>query len=145
MFKLIQKIILGISLLVVLMASSYAYSGVSIIVSPGSSIQTLSSSKVVRFYTAKELTLDDGKSVVLVEQSPGQPTRDTFYQNILKKSESSVKRKWTKMLFTGKATPPIVLKNDADVKRYIASNPGSIGYISTSSVDDTVKVVYEQQ
>ncbi len=130
---------------VALSTSSHAYSGVAVIVNPGSSIETLSSKKIVRFYTAKELTQDDGKSIVLVEQSPGQPTRDTFYQDVLKKSESAVKRRWTKMLFTGKATPPIILTNDADVKQYIASNPGSMGYISTSSVDDTVKVVYELQ
>ena len=137
--KMFAKVFWGLLLLV----ANSAFAGVAIVTHPASEVTALSVKKVSRFYFAKDLTFDNGKSVVLVEQSPDQAIRKIFYAKVLRKTESSVKRRWSKMLFTGKASPPKVLKNDAEIKAYIADNPGSIGYISSDAVDDSVKVLLQ--
>jgi hypothetical protein len=47
---------------------------------------------------------------------------------------------WSKLVFTGKATPPKEYANSAEVKKAVA-DPKAIGYIDKSAVDDTVKVI----
>ena len=48
---------------------------------------------------------------------------------------------WSKLVFTGKATPPKEYAGNAEVKKAAATDPKAIGYIDKSAVDDTVKVI----
>ena len=45
------------------------------------------------------------------------------------------------MIFTGKGVPPNAVDTDKEMKEMVAKDPGAIGYIDVTSVDDTVKVV----
>ena len=48
---------------------------------------------------------------------------------------------WSRLIFTGKATPPKELPDAAAVKKAVATDPKAIGYIDKSEVDSTVKVL----
>ncbi len=45
------------------------------------------------------------------------------------------------MIFTGGGTPPKAYDNEDDIKKLVANNPNTIGYIDSSKVDVTVKVL----
>ena len=47
------------------------------------------------------------------------------------------------MLFSSKGKPPKVLDDAASVKEIVATNPNTIGYVNSSDVDDTVRVILE--
>ncbi|MBP9712489.1 MAG: hypothetical protein KBD60_02215 [Sterolibacterium sp.] len=84
-----------------------------------------------------------GKSVELtgVDLPDGSATRDTFYHKVTGKDGAQLKAYWAKLVFTGKAQPLKELASDAEVKKFVASNPNAIGYIEKSSVDSSVKVI----
>ncbi|CAN7547367.1 hypothetical protein LJR289_003807 [Pseudoduganella sp. LjRoot289] len=84
-----------------------------------------------------------GKSTMFtpVDQAEGSAIRNEFYQKVADKDAAQVKALWSKLVFTGKATPPKELKGNADVKKAVADDPKAIGYIDKSAVDDTVKVI----
>jgi hypothetical protein len=44
-------------------------------------------------------------------------------------------------VFSGKALPPKQMGSDDEMKKFVASNKGAIGYIKASSLDDSVKAV----
>ena len=52
-----------------------------------------------------------------------------------------MKAYWSKLVFTGKGTPPAELANEAAVLSHVAANPDAIGYVDAASVDGSVKVV----
>ena len=56
------------------------------------------------------------------------------------KSSAQVKAAWSRLVFSGKATPPKELASSAEVKKFVAANPDAIGYVEKSAVDATVKV-----
>ena len=60
---------------------------------------------------------------------------------MLNKSGSQLKSYWSKLVFTGKGTPPKVVANDAEVISLISANPNLIGYIDAAAVTGTVKVI----
>ena len=84
-----------------------------------------------------------GKSTMFtpVDQAEGSHIRNDFYQKVADKDAAQVKALWSKLVFTGKATPPKEYKSNADVKKAVADDPKAIGYIDKSAVDDTVKVI----
>jgi len=60
---------------------------------------------------------------------------------VLKKSASQLKAYWSKLLFTGKGTPPKEIGSDAEMVSLVASNPNMIGFVDAAAVNDSVKVV----
>lgn len=84
-----------------------------------------------------------GKSAMFtpVDQSEGSKIRNDFYQKVADKDPAQVKAIWSKLVFTGKATPPKEYKSNADVKKAVAEDPKAIGYIDKSAADDSVKVI----
>jgi len=84
-----------------------------------------------------------GKSAMFtpVDQSEGSKIRTDFYQKVADKDPAQVKAIWSKLVFTGKATPPKEYKSNAEVKKAVAEDPKAIGYIDKSAVDDSVKVI----
>ncbi len=84
-----------------------------------------------------------GKSTMFtpIDQAEGSPIRAEFYHKVAEKDPAQVKALWSKLVFTGKATPPKEYKTSAEVKKAVAEDPKAIGYIDKSAVDDTVKVI----
>jgi len=84
-----------------------------------------------------------GKSTLFtpVDQAEGSPIRADFYHKVADKDAAQVKALWSKLVFTGKATPPKEYSSNAEVKKAVAADPKAIGYIDKSAVDDTVKVI----
>jgi ABC-type phosphate transport system substrate-binding protein len=96
---------------------------------------------VSKIYRGETRTWPSGGAIAAFDLSEDNLLRDDFDSSIVGKSEASLKTLWAQNVFSGKATPPKVVGNDAEVKKAVASNKGAIGYILSSSVDDTVKVV----
>ena len=76
-----------------------------------------------------------------VDQPESSPIRADFYHKVADKDPAQVKAIWSKLVFTGKATPPKEYASNAEVKKAVAADPKAIGYIDKSAVDDTVKVI----
>ncbi|MES2259495.1 MAG: hypothetical protein V4724_13280 [Pseudomonadota bacterium] len=88
-----------------------------------------------------------GKSTMFtpIDQAEGSPIRAEFYHKVADKDAAQVKAIWSKLVFTGKATPPKEYKTSAEVRKAVADDPKAIGYIDKSAVDDTVKVILTLQ
>jgi ABC-type phosphate transport system substrate-binding protein len=76
-----------------------------------------------------------------VDQPESSAIRTDFYRKVADKDPAQVKALWSKLVFTGKATPPKEYAGNAEVKKAVAADPKAIGYIDKSAVDDTVKVI----
>ena len=67
--------------------------------------------------------------------------RSSFYSAVVKKTEAQAKSYWSKLVFTGKGTPPTAVAGEAEVMELVSSNPKAIGFVDSASVTDSVKVV----
>ncbi|UZE97977.1 type 2 periplasmic-binding domain-containing protein [Alkalimarinus alittae] len=134
MFKLIVAVLFS-SFFV---AQSWAE--VAVIVHP-SVADTASEKDISRIFLGKSKSLPGGQKVTPVTLPEGNAARDEFNDKVLGKSDSQLKSYWSKLVFTGKGQPPSELASDADVVAAVAADPGSIGYVSSASVTDGVKVL----
>jgi len=83
----------------------------------------------------------DGGAITPIDQPEDNPLRDSFYSSVLGKSSYNMKSIWAQKIFTGNGVPPKVAGSDDDVKKAVAGNKNAIGYIKSSSLDDSVKAV----
>ncbi len=131
------------SALLIAMASSTTLAGTSVIVSNSNLNSAMDQSAVSRIFLGKAKSFPDGSQALPVDQDEGSKTREVFNTSILRKSDSQLKSYWSRLIFTGKGTPPKQAGTDAEIKTLVANNPNIIGYIDSSAVDGTVKVVHK--
>lgn len=113
---------------------------VMIVVHP-SNANSLDQQKVVRLFTGKSKTFPDGSQAIPINQSESTATTEEFNAKVLGRSSSQLKSYWSKLVFTGKGTPPKEVSSDQEVIDLVAANPNVIGYVSAGTATDSVKVL----
>ena len=130
------------SALIIALASSAACADISVIISANNPNSSLDQAAVSKIFLGKAKRFPDGTQAVPVDQDEESTTREAFNTTVLGKSDSQLKSYWSRLIFTGKGTPPKQSGDDASVKELVAKNPNIIGYIDSSAVDASVKVVH---
>ena len=114
---------------------------IAVVGNPALGVDTLSKSQVKMLFLGKTSRLPDGSPVTVVDQDEGSATREAFGKQVLRKNVSQMKAYWSRMIFSGKATPPRTVADDAAVRDWVARTANGIGYLDASQVDDSVKIL----
>ncbi len=114
---------------------------VVVIVHPSNALTEISVDDVKKIYLGKKKFFPGGAKVIPGDQPKGTQSRKFFYGGIIGKSEAKLKSYWSRLIFTGKGTPPKIIGFDRIVKEWVASQPQAMGYIMRSAADDTVKIL----
>ncbi len=123
-----------------LLLSSIASADIAIVVNPESGINEASTADIAQLFLGKRNHIG-GEAVRAVDQGEDSDTREEFYTKVVNKTGSQLTAYWSRLIFTGKASPPQTVDNDAEVIEMVAEDEDFVGYVSPSSVDDTVKVI----
>lgn len=115
---------------------------VVVIVSAKSSVGQMDKDQVSDIFLSKSSNYPDGQQAVPIEVERGDGLRDEFHDKVTGKSTSQLKSYWSKMVFSGKGTPPKEVLDGKAVLKLIGSNPNLIGYIDRGSIDKSVKIVF---
>ena len=117
------------------------YSDVVVIVNANNEISNISKSDLNRIFLGKKSTFGNNATATAVNQFYSSETRLIFDKEYLRKSPQQSKAYWSKQLFTGEGVPPEELPGDLDVLQKVAKNADMIGYIDSSALNDSVKVI----
>ena len=130
-----KKLMISLALATLAAAALPASAETVVIVNKANPATRMFSEQAAQFFLGKS------NMFTPVDQPESSPIRAEFYHKVADKDPAQVKAIWSKLVFTGKATPPKEYANNADVKKAVAADPKAIGYIDKSAVDDTVKVI----
>lgn len=123
------------------LASLGAQAQVAVIVNSKSPTASMTADQVASIFLGKSNTLPSGATAVAVDQAESAAVREHFYTKVTGKQAAQVKAAWSRIVFSGKGTPPKEMASSAEVKKFVAANADAIGYIEKSAVDGSVKVV----
>jgi hypothetical protein len=126
MNRLIQLLAAGL-----FAASSSHAADIVVIVNPAGIVPTRQ--QVADVYLGKS------RAYTPVDQLESAPIRAEFYRKATGRDPSQVKMSWARIVFTGKGLPPRELSGAAAVKKAVADDLMTIGYIDRADVDATVK------
>ncbi len=128
---------IGLSLLAELSSAD-----VVVIMSVKSPVALLDKGQVSDIFLGKSATFPDGAMAVPLDQDSSSGPHSEFHDKVTGKSGSQLKAYWSKLVFTGKASPPKEVPDSREIRSLIATNPNMIGYIEKGAVDTSVKVVF---
>ncbi|VAW63301.1 hypothetical protein MNBD_GAMMA10-426 [hydrothermal vent metagenome] len=114
---------------------------VAVIAHPSASISSIDAATLRSIYMGKLKLWPDGSILTVVDQGAGSKIRIRFIDEIIGKTERKFDAYWSRKAFSGKG---VLLKkpgNGVDVKIWVSKYKGSIGYIDSSMVDASVKVL----
>lgn len=115
---------------------------VDVIVNKANTLDELTVAEARKVFMGDKSVWPSGKRVTILMMAPGQPERAVILREIYKMSDGDYTKYFMQAAFTGRVTaPPKETSSAAQMKQLVSENPGAIGYVKKSDVDDTVKVV----
>ncbi|WP_259366777.1 hypothetical protein [Colwellia sp. BRX8-7] len=113
-----------------------------VVVNKDNAINSLSKREVIDIYMGRYLTFPDGEMAQPLDLPPESLLKNDFYLQLVNKNEQKINAYWARLLFSGRAKPPIAAISIEDALNKLYSSPYSIGYIPKDQLTDAVKVVY---
>jgi len=121
--------------------ASAAAADLVVIVSAKSPLTALRADQVAAIFLGQSARFPDGTEAAPLDQRLGTPLRDEFYLRVTNKTPALLKAWWSKMVFTGRGQPPAEATDSVAVRRRVADNPDTIGYIDRAALDPSVRSV----
>lgn len=112
-----------------------------IVVNKENKESTLSTDDLTRIFLGKKTLWESGTRIVPVMPEEESAAGGTFLKGTLEKSVSQFRTYWKRLLFSGGGTVPKVFRNSSQILDFVARQPGAIGVVDASAVDDRVKVL----
>lgn len=134
-----MKYLVSILTLTLLLIGSTAMATDYVLITDNSNpVTALSAKDVKNIYLGKKTVWSDGSHITVFTNTTSN-VNSIFMKEVIRKKPGQYATYWKKSLFTGTGLPPKNFASDAEIKSAVAAKPGSIGYISTTSLDDSVK------
>ena len=129
-----------IALLLIFVSTMFA-TQYSVIISKKTDIDSLTAQQIRDIFLQKRHSLGNQK-IIPLNLVGQEPSRIAFESDVLGMGRDRLNTYWVKQHFQG-ITPPITQPSHESIKAFVQNVEGSIGYIPSSMVDTSVKVIYE--
>ncbi|HVO74388.1 MAG TPA: hypothetical protein VMT35_10225 [Ignavibacteriaceae bacterium] len=113
---------------------------VSVIANNSVAENSIKADLLAKIYSLDITKWSNNFKIVVVEQSARSNVKTVFY-SFIDKDPAALQKEWLKKQITGEAKPPVLVESDEEVLKIVASTPGAVGYIKSSSVSGNVKVI----
>ncbi len=122
-----------VSLICLLLTFSItSYADYIVVINSDAGINEISAAELKRIYLKKVPVLPNGIPATIVGLKKGE-AREGFLVNVLRKSEAGLNSYWSRLMFSGRAQPPRLFNNDAELIQFVSNTPGSIGYVDSET------------
>jgi ABC-type phosphate transport system substrate-binding protein len=114
-----------------------------VVVNARSGVAQLSQDDVINIFLGRYRRFPNGGNAIPIDMPLESPLRAEFYRRLVNKDLNEINAYWSRLIFSGKTTPPRQAANVAEIIQLINSNPGSIAYLERNQVDSRVRIVLE--
>jgi len=139
-----KRLLKTLLLLLAMASSGLGHADMVVIVNVKSPLTSLDKNQIADIFLGKAATFPDGSQALPIEQAEGATVREEFHNAITDKSGSQLKSYWSKMVFSGKGTPPKEAANSTEVVKQVTVNPNAIAYVEKAALTNGVKAVFSQ-
>jgi ABC-type phosphate transport system substrate-binding protein len=115
--------------------------GVKVVANAEGTATKITRDDLARVFLGKKTLWESGSRVMPAMMDEEASKMQPFLDQVLKKSVEQYRAYWKRLLFSGGGTAPRTFRNSSQVLEFVAKNPGAIGVVEPSAVDDRVKVV----
>ncbi|MES2126606.1 MAG: hypothetical protein V4463_04985 [Pseudomonadota bacterium] len=104
-------------------------------------VQALTARQVSDLFLGRTRTFPGGAGTLILEQPRQAHTREEFFRRLNGMNLKQLNAYWARLQFSGEVQPPAQLEDNAAVLAGVRKNTAAIGYVDSSAVDTSVRVV----
>ena len=105
-------------------------------------VSRLSADDARKLLLGEDLSWRNGDAAQLVELRADDAAISSGYLAIAHKTPSQIRAEWNRLIFAGRANPPLRFGTAEEVRAAVGRVPGAFAVIDSASVDGTVKIVF---
>ena len=114
----------------------------AIVVNRSNPVDSLSFPELRKIFMGVQDHWSNGRRITVVMLEPGKVERQAVLAQIYKMDEKDFNQYFLHSMFTGELhAAPKALGSSTEVLKFVFNIPGAIGYLKSSEVNDSVKVV----
>lgn len=116
-----------------------------VIVNKQNPMNNISEEQVIDLFMGRTPYFPSGDPVVKLDAPSGSEVRKDFYHTLVQMSLPEINAYWARLMFSGRATPPMQVPQEQDIVKLVADNTNAIGYISkplSGELNDEVKTIF---
>ncbi len=113
-----------------------------IVVHPSCPVTRLSPDEARRLLLGADLSWSNGDAAQLVEIRGDDAVVAAGYQAIARKTPSQIRAEWNRLVFAGRANPPLRFGTAVEVRAAVGRLPGAFAVIDSSAAAPSVKIVF---
>tara|TARA_B100000700_G_scaffold10193_1_gene10451 strand:+ start:367 stop:804 length:438 start_codon:yes stop_codon:yes gene_type:complete len=114
---------------------------IAIVVAKASNIESISKRELVDVYMGRFEVLESGHKVKPVDYESGSDLRTLFYKSLVNKSERQINAYWSRLIFSGRAKPPLQVSSPEESLAYLLTNQSALAYMPVNRVSEEMKIV----
>jgi hypothetical protein len=103
-----------------------------IIVVNAKGIDSLSQNDVINIFLGRLRQFPTGQQAYPIDQPEQNPLRALFYEALVHKSLAEIKSYWSRLIFSGKTSPPYEASATETVQDWLLNTSGGIGYLAAT-------------
>jgi ABC-type phosphate transport system substrate-binding protein len=112
-----------------------------VIVNPGVAQERLTADSVRALFTLRLRRWGEGSLVRVFVLPDRHPVHQSFVKKVLGVLPQQLRTAWDRMVFSGTGQAPVEVADEAQMRDWVASTPGAIGYVEDGQGDKRVRVV----
>jgi len=120
---------------------SASEAALAVVVAKTSKIESISKRELVDVYMGRFDVLESGHKVQPVDYENGTELRSLFYRSLVNKSERQINAYWSRLIFSGRAKPPVQVASPEESLSFILDNQSALSYIPVNRVSEEMKIV----
>ncbi|HYY52005.1 MAG TPA: hypothetical protein VE755_03980 [Myxococcales bacterium] len=109
---------------------------------PSCPVSRLSADDARKLLVGEDLIWRNGDATQLVELRADDAAVTAGYLAIAHKTASQIRAEWNRLVFAGRANPPLRFGTVDEVRAAVARTPGTFAVIDSASADATVKIIF---
>ncbi len=98
--------------------------------------------QIRQLYLGKTKSLDGKMVLDPIDVPPGSPLRGKYLEQVVQKTQEQLNLYWSRLVFTGKASPPRKLTAQETVVDWVAQNKGALAIIDSQDLNPKVNQVF---
>ena len=114
-----------------------------VVMNQKNSVSKLTRDEVIDIFMGRNRQLSSGVIALPLDLPNKSAEREYFYSRLTGKSMSEINAYWARLIFTGRASPPTLVRSQEEAIQMVIDNRSTLGYVNRSKINSQVKVVFE--
>lgn len=108
--------------------SGPAQSDMFVVAAAANPFQSIGPKELQAIYMGRKQNVGGRGGVQATDLPHEHPMRDKFYAQLTGMTAAQVNSHWSRLLFSGRSTPPVIFPNEEAMLSYLLRTPNALGY-----------------